>query len=475
MASPNISFDQIPASIRKPGKYAEFNTRLAVRTLPANLQKTLMIGQRLAAGTQLQALPVDIFSDAQAATLFGKGSMLHLMCRAAIKANPYLALTAIALDDAAAGVAGTSKVTFAGPATGSGGATLAVGDQRVDIAVTANDTAALLASALVAQIGKQPDLPITAATNATPGEVILTAKHKGTLGNAITLKIVINAGGVTAVVVPMSGGLNDPDIQTALTPVFGVHYHIICTPYNDQTSLTTLRNHLDATGSPLEKRGAVGVYGHTGTLSQATTLAALINHGRITSANLPKTVSLGYELGAAYAAVIAGEEDPSRPLNLLELKGIAPPAIADRLGRVEQENALYNGVTPLEVGPGERAQIVRAISTYTKDPQGVDDISLLDITTIRIFDYVRKAWTDRMSLRFPREKLSQRTPPKVRTETITLLFQLEELEILENVEEHLPGVLVERDSQDPNRLNVKIPTDVVNGLHIIAGRIDLYL
>ena len=33
MASANVSFDNIPASIRKPGKYFEFNTKLAVRTL----------------------------------------------------------------------------------------------------------------------------------------------------------------------------------------------------------------------------------------------------------------------------------------------------------------------------------------------------------------------------------------------------------------------------------------------------------
>ncbi len=34
MASANIQFDEIRASIRKPGKYFEFNTKLAVRTLP---------------------------------------------------------------------------------------------------------------------------------------------------------------------------------------------------------------------------------------------------------------------------------------------------------------------------------------------------------------------------------------------------------------------------------------------------------
>lgn len=33
MASTNISFEKIPASIRKPGKYFEYNTRNAVRTL----------------------------------------------------------------------------------------------------------------------------------------------------------------------------------------------------------------------------------------------------------------------------------------------------------------------------------------------------------------------------------------------------------------------------------------------------------
>ena len=46
MASTNISFDQIPSSIRKPGKYFEFNTTNAVRTLAANSQKMLIIAQK---------------------------------------------------------------------------------------------------------------------------------------------------------------------------------------------------------------------------------------------------------------------------------------------------------------------------------------------------------------------------------------------------------------------------------------------
>jgi phage tail sheath gpL-like len=43
------------------------------------------------------------------------------------------------------------------------------------------------------------------------------------------------------------------------------------------------------------------------------------------------------------------------------------------------------------------------------------------------------------------------------------------------VEENADGLIVERDAQDVTRLNARIPCDVVNGLHVFAGRIDLIL
>ena len=157
------------------------------------------------------------------------------------------------------------------------------------------------------------------------------------------------------------------------------------------------------------------------------------------------------------------------------MTGILPNPLADRLSRTEQENELNNGVTPSEVGPGDKVQIVRAITTYTLDPQSIPDISLYDLTTIRTLDYVRKAVRERISLRFPREKLSVRTEKAVRSEIIDVLIKMEELEIVEEVQANLDGVIVERDLQDPNRLNARIPADVVNGLHVFAGRIDLLL
>lgn len=54
-------------------------------------------------------------------------------------------------------------------------------------------------------------------------------------------------------------------------------------------------------------------------------------------------------------------------------------------------------------------------------------------------------------------------------------MRCEELEILEQVEANLPNLIVERDKQNVNMLDVRIPSDVVNGLHVVGMVVDLYL
>ncbi len=476
MASENITFDQIPSSIRKPGKYFEFNTKLAVRTLPQNRQKLLIAAQRLAAGSIAALVPTDVFSDVQAAEYFGYGSQAHLMARAAITANPYVALTVCAMDDDAAGVAAAGTVTIDATAGASGTLTLRAGNQAVDIAVAKDDTAGQIATAFETACAAEPSLPVTVAVNGvTPEQLDITAKNKGVVGNAIGLSFEATNSATTATIVAMSGGSGDPDISDALSAVFAEQYQLIATPYNDSTSLTALTTHLDSVSGPLEQRPGRGVYAHTGALAEATTLAGQVNHGRANCAYLRGTRSLPMELAAAYASIMAFEEDPARPLNTLKVPGIHAPDIDQRLSRTEQESCLYNGLAPLEVDASGRVRIVRAITTYTQDAQGVDDISLLDTTTIATLDYVRRACRERVALRFPRGKKSARTKANVRSELLDVLLKLEQLEIVENVAEHADQLVVEDDLQDPNRLDAKIPADVVNGLHVFAGRIDLIL
>lgn len=473
MASPNISFDSIPSSIRKPGKYFEYNAKLAVRSLPTNLQRVLIVAQKRAAGTATANTVVQIFDSETAATLFGRGSQAHRMVKAALKANRYAQLFVLPVDDSGTGVAATATLTVTGTATGAGAISVNVAGVDLSVPVSVGDTATVVAANILAQLNLLVDLPTSQA--AAAGVVTLTQLNKGVVGNAHRLAASSSATGIAVAATAFTGGLNDPSLATPLAAAFTGGHEILVVPYSTGTPLTDLRTHLNSVSSPMERRPAIGVYASTGSLSAATTQAGTLNSERMTAAFLKNGISPAEEMAAAYSTVLAFEEDPARPLNTLVLAGITVPVIADRLSRTEQETCLANGVTPLEWGPGDVVQIVRALTTYTLNAASVADVSWLDLTTIRTMDYVMKAMRTRVELRFPRDKLSAKTPARVRSELLDVAYKLEELEIIENVDLWKNDLVCERDSQDNNRLNAKIPVDVVNGLHVFAGRMDLIL
>ena len=56
-----------------------------------------------------------------------------------------------------------------------------------------------------------------------------------------------------------------------------------------------------------------------------------------------------------------------------------------------------------------------------------------------------------------------------------MLLRLEELEILHNVRELKDRIVFEVDAQATGRLNGRIPSNVVPGLHVLAAVFDLIL
>lgn len=192
MASTNISFDQIPASIRKPGKYFEFNTTNAVRTLAANSQKMLIIAQK-AEDSDAPLVPVRIYDDATAGALFGYGSQAQLMVQAAIRAYQYLDLSVLPVPPDAAGVAAGGKLELTGTATGAGVVSLTIADTSVAVAAASQDTAQNVLDELAAALNAEQSLPVSATVVtpedpdgeggqvAPPPYLTLTAKNKGTI------------------------------------------------------------------------------------------------------------------------------------------------------------------------------------------------------------------------------------------------------------------------------------------------------
>lgn len=467
-----ISFDSVPGSLRVPGQYIEFNTRTAVRGLPQNPQKLLLIAPMLSTGTQPALTPIQLYSDAQAGDLFGAGSWAQAMVRQAFFNNSFLDVTVIGVADHSAGVAATGSVVLTGTATSTGVLTVTIAGVAYSVSVTSGQTAAAVVFKLKTLINAETDCLVSAAASA--GTLNLTAKNKGEIGNEISVAVEVDVSGLSSVVNAFEGGQKNADITAALNVVAGKHYHIIVCPFVDDANARALSKHVNDVSDAIEQRGTIGVFGWRGTLSTGTAFAAKLNNGRTTCAWYKGAVEANAIIATGYAAQLAFEEDPARPLNTLAIQGLSITPDANWPLFNECNNALYNGLTPLTV-VNNQVQIMRAVSTYTQSAAGVADPSLLDITTIRTLDYVRRSVKERIALRFPRDKLSDRLVAKVKSEVLDVLLKLEDAEIIENVEANKAKLILQRPTNDANRLNAVIPADVVNGLHIFAGRIDLIL
>lgn len=466
----NIQFDSIPGSIRVPGRYIEFNTRTAVRGLPVNPQRMVLIAA-MTNGSQAPLEPIQLFSDAEAADLFGPGSWAHLGVRQAFRNNKYLDLTVIGVADNTAGQAASGSVAIVGTASSAGVLVVTIGGKDFQLSIAFGDKPESIATRL-ANVLAEPDCPVSAV--ATEGVVALTAKCKGEVGNEISLVANTTASSLNLTVTNMAGGQLNADITPALDVIAGVHFNVIASGFSDDKNAKVLSEHIDAVSGPIEQRGCIGVLGWRGSMATGTTFTSKLNSGRVTVAWYKNAIEANTLLAAGYAAVLAFEEDPARPLNTLEVKGLTVTADKDWPLFAEFNSALYNGLSPLHV-VANKVQIMRAISTYTKNVTGTDDPALLDITTIRTLDYVRKSVNTYMALHHPRDKLSSRTPAKVRSGLLDVLIKLDDAEIIEEVMANKDMLLVVRNANDPNRLDTVIPADVVNGLHVFAARIDLYL
>jgi len=483
MASENISFDNIPTSIRKPGIYTENNTSQAVQSLPTNAVKVALLAQKTSSGVGTSDVPVRCFSESDLILDAGTGSIGHLSGRAMLTANPNIILDLVPIADAVGTAAEGTVVVSGVNSTNAGSVVLWVGNERVEASVAVGDDADAVADSLnTAIIAREHVMPITSSVSTDT--ITFVARNDGELGNNIPVSSSQSSvlGDTTLAITQPTGGATDPSIANALTGIYPGNYNLICNTLNNSTALGLLKTHLDSVEAPTENRPAIGTIGYTGVQATCETLCGTtLNSERLTCGFIPYDAtserghSLDYEVGAAYTGVIASEEDPARPLNTLILRGIAPSNLEKRLSRSQQESLLLNGVTPLEVQPGEEVGIVRAITTYATSSTGYADVSLLDVTTMRTLDFVRLSLETRLSSVFPRAKLSERTPKKVRTQIIDVLFKLEKLEIVEKVAENLDKIIVERDSVDANRINAAVPCDVVNGLHVLGIRIDLYL
>lgn len=488
----NISFAKIPLDLRTPGAYVEFDNSLAVQGLPLQQHRILVLGQRLASGVVAANVPTRITSAAQAEEAFGRGSMLSHMLAALKAANSRTDCWALALDDVGAGAAAVGSLTFTGTTTANGVIHLYIAGVYVPVPIASGVLAAATATAVAAAITARTDLVVTAAVDGVDAtKVNLTCRHKGEIGNAIDLRVNygfnqrLPASLAVAIVAP-TGGTTSPDIATAIAAIAGTQYHSLVTPWTDASNLTKLEEELADRWGPMNQRDGHAFAAVAGNLGAMTALGSTRNSPHVTLAGAGRSPSPPWLWAAVVAAIDAAEPDPARPRQTLVLPGILPPLDADRLGRDDRELLLFDGVSSFVVDDGGRVLVERLITTYQTNASGFPDVSYLDIETMRTLAYLRFSVRARIAQRFPRHKLADdgtvfatgqavATPSLIRAELLHLFREWEASGLVEGFEQFKADLVVERDSNDANRVNAILPPDIVNQLRVFAAAIQFRL
>lgn len=489
----NIPFMTIPLDWRVPGQYIEVDHTRAVRGLPGQPRRILILGQRLASGTVPQGVLTRVSRKEDGVNYFGRGSMLAQMIAASIKVNPTTETWALALDDLVAGVRATGTITVTGTASAAGTLYVYVGGARVAVGIAATDPQNTIAASIAAALNASLDLAVTAT--AALNVVTLTARHKGAEGNDINIRTSYYDGetipaGVTLAIAAMSGGSGNPDVLTAIAAMSTGAYYTIVMPWTDSANMVAMENELNSRWGGLDMRTGHVFVCKNGTYSGLATYGAARNSGHSSVFGLNKSPTLTWVISAqaAAAADFSGGIDPAVPFRNLGLPDVMAPAEADRFSAPERNLLMHDGISQIIFDASGKAIIEQIITTYQTNSFGLDDISLLKLNTKWTVDYIRYAIRFAIARDYPRHKLAGddvlpfiqagqpiATPKLIRNTIISEGLKLSRVGLLEDFEQFKRDLIVVRSDVDPNRANAIIPTNIVNQFDVFAAAVQFIL
>jgi phage tail sheath gpL-like len=235
-------------------------------------------------------------------------------------------------------------------------------------------------------------------------------------------------------------------------------------------------DHLNFVSDAIEQRPAIIVVPFSD-IEAATLFAAqatVETSYRVVAACYHGATGQEAEIGAAMAAALADSSDPALPFNGVNLNGVEAVEDKYKLTFERQERALKAGVCIIATGADGKPEIVRAISTFRKNPDsGMADDIMLDINGALVIDYTRLVMRTAAS-KERRRKNTAAARRNLRTVFMAEAIKLEKAEILENVTTTADQLTVTQDGNDKTRANAEIPSHWVRGMHVIATTLNVY-
>lgn len=483
-----ISFNNLPSNIKVPLFYAEVDSS-AANTIQDN-GASLIIAYPLADSSIERNKLIIMPSADQAKKLAGRGSQLSRMVESYRNIDNFGELFVIAVDEPTAGSNATGTIQISGTAEETGTLSLYIGNSKIQSQVTVSDSAETIANGLHNAINTHLDLPVTAVLNNST--ITLTAKNKGLSGNDIPLCFNYygtvggedTPDGLNIVINQMSGGTGTPNLTPVIAAMGDKLLDFIAFPFNDLSSLATFNHEMnDTTGRWSYARQ---LYGHAytakkGNLTELVEFGDKLNYQHITVAGYESRVQTGLdELIAMRTArnAIFIRNDPARPTQSGMLNGALPASDSNQFTLTEQQSLLSHGIATAYVSSGNLL-IQRDITTYQRNSYGIADNSYLDSETLHTLAYVLRKLRSVITSKYPRHKLANDgtrfgagqaiiTPAVAKAEINATYRQLELMGLVENFDVFKKNLIVERNINDPNRLDVLFPPDLVNQLRVFA-------
>lgn len=390
------------------------------------------------------------------------------------------------------GAAASGKVAISGAATEPGVLSFYVGDVRVQVSIVTGMAASAVGTALATAInGLGLCVSAQVATGEAP-EVVLSAKFKGLVGNDIRLGVNLRGtaggertpAGLTLTLTQPGGGAGAPDVDALLAKIGDAEFEFVFHPFTDTASLDAFKVWMD----DISGRWAWSkmLYGHVYTARRGT-IGELVTAGRARNDQHHtvhgfevQTSAPCWKVGAAYAArqAVFISADVARPTQTGELVGISPPPVGKQFMMLERQSLLWSGIAT-SYSSVDAVRIERAVTTYQRNAYGQADDSYLDSETMHQSAYIIRFLKGRITSKFGRHKLANDgtrfgdgqaivTPSIIRNELIAAYGELERQGIVENEEAFRAHLIVERDADNPNRVNILFPPDYVNQLRVVA-------
>jgi phage tail sheath gpL-like len=488
-----ISFSQIPAEIKVPLYWVEVDPSKA--GLPVLKQPALLVGTMITAGAAPPDIPLAIGSQAQADEAFGQGSELARMFKAFYANNVSGIVYGLPVAEPVAGAAASGVIKVTTAPSDSGTIHLYIGGNHVPINIGASDTVNEIHVAMSAAINDNADLPVSAV--GTPTEVTLTAIWKGVNGNEITVGVnyfgtiggeLLPSGLVLSLPVTglLTGGVGVPPFANAIDNLGEMEFEYVALPYTDGTSLSAWE-----TEYGFSDDGRWGwqrqLFGHIFSARRAA-YADLIVFGNTRNSGVVSVLGVEmpspspvFEWAAAYAgkAQRALINDPARPLQTLSLNSIKPAPLHQRFLFGELNSLALNGIAIQKTGADNQPMLAREQTTYQRNLYGQYDDAYELVTTLATLARLLRNQRHAITSKFPRHKLANDgtrfgpgqaivTPGIAKAELIAQYRQDEFNGLVEDTRNFKKNLIVERDPNDPNRLNVLYPPDLINQLRVFA-------